>query len=419
MSFFDIDRWTEIWQTLSKNRARTILTGFGVAWGIALLIIMMASGQGLQNGIMQDMGNFASNSTFLWTQRTNMPYKGFQRGRYFNMRNDDIQILYNKIPDLKLICPRNQLGGYRGTNNVIHKDKTGAFTVYGDIPEYMEIEPKAISQGRWMNQSDLLEKRKICIIGKRVADMMYDRNEEIIGNSIQINGVYFTVVGVYETLLTGERAEEDQKSIFVPFTTFQRAFNYGDVVGWISMLGHDHVNMEDVQAEVKKVLAVNHTIHPEDTRAFGSWSMQTEYVKLQGLFMGIKGLSLFVSIFSLMAGAIGVSNIMLVVVKERTQELGVRRALGATPRSIIVQIMSESLILTLIAGFLGIMFGTWLMALIDTQIGDSIPTFLHPSVSLPTVLMAMGILVLFGVIAGLLPATRAVRVKPVDALRAE
>lgn len=419
MSIFDADRWGEIWDTLGKNRWRTFLTGFGVAWGIALLIIMMASGKGLQNGITRDMGNFASNSMFLWTQRTSMPYKGFQRGRYFELRNSDVEVIKSKIPEVRLVCPRTQLGGYRGSNNVIHKDKTGAFTVYGDIPEYWEIEPKDLLKGRWLNQNDLAEKRKVCVIGKRVEEMLFTPGEEVVGNSLQINGVYFTVVGVYETLKRGGDSEEDRQSIFMPISTFQRAFNWGDVIGWFSILGNDDADMEIVQQQVKSVLASQHTVHPEDGRAFGSWSMQTEFQEVQGLFSGIRILSLFVSVFSLLAGAIGVSNIMLVVVKERTRELGVRRAIGATPRQIISQIMSEALILTVIAGMIGIIFGAGLMTLLDKAIGESIDTFLHPTVAVNLVLAALGILVFFGLLAGLLPSYRAVQVKPVEALRAE
>lgn len=419
MSIFDADRWTEIWDTLSKNRWRTFLTGFGVAWGIALLIIMMGAGQGLENGITRDMGSYASNSASMWTQRTNIPYKGFQRGRYFNMKNADIPVIMAQVPDVTLVCPRNNLGGYRGTNNVVHKDKTGAFTVYGDIPEYWEVDPKELLYGRWINQMDINEKRKVCSIGKRVEEMLFDGDEEVIGNTIQINGVTFTVVGVFETRKTGDQGDEDRQSVVIPFTTFQRVFNYGDNIGWITFLGTPDANMTKVQQDVKKVLAAQHSVHPDDLQAFGSWSMQTMWEDMQGLFGGIRALSIFVSVFSLLAGAIGVSNIMLVVVKERTKELGVRRAIGATPYQVVSQIMSESLILTAIAGIIGIVFGAGLMTGLDLLIGESISTFLHPTVEIGLVLFALAILVFFGLLAGLLPAYRAVQVKPVEALRSE
>ncbi len=419
MRLFDSDTWGEIWNTLAKNRGRTVLTGFGVAWGIALLIIMMASGKGLQNGITRDMGDRATNSVYLWSQSTSMPYKGFQRGRRFSLRNSDAAVIEHRVPDVKIVCPRNQLGGYQGTNNVIHKDKTGAFTVYGDIPEYWQIEPKLLDSGRWLNQRDLDDTRKVCVIGKRVEEMLFEADEEVIGNDLRINGVYFTVVGVYESNRQGGDAEEDRQSIFIPFTTFQRAFNYGDRVGWFSFLIEPDADATKIQSDIKSVLAQQHTVHPEDLRAFGSWSMKEEFTRIQGLFAGIRGLSLFVSIFSLMAGAIGVSNIMLVVVKERTKEIGIRRALGATPAEIISQIISESLVLTILAGLIGIIFGTWLMTLVDWLVGTSVDTFLHPTVRVEVVLAAFGILVFFGIMAGLLPAKRAVQVKPVDALRAE
>ncbi len=419
MRLFDSDTWGEIWNTLSKNRGRTILTGFGVAWGIALLIIMMASGKGLENGITRDMGNRATNSIALWSQTTSMPYKGFQRGRRFSLKNSDVDVIQQRVPEVQIVCPRNQLGGYRGSNNVIHDDKTGAFTVYGDVPEYFQIEPKILESGRWLNQRDLDDTRKVCVIGKRVQEMLFEPKEEVVGNSIQINGVYFTVIGVYESNRQGGDAEEDRQSIFIPFTTFQRAFNYGDRVGWFTFLVDPEADSDKIQTDVKTVLAQQHTVHPQDLRAFGSWSMKDEFERIQGLFAGIRGLSLFVSVFSLMAGAIGVSNIMLVVVKERTKEIGVRRALGATPNQIIMQIISESLVLTVLAGLIGIIFGSWLMTAIDLLIGTSIDTFLHPTVRVEVVLIAFGILVFFGIVAGLLPARRAVQVKPVEALRTE
>lgn len=419
MSFFDSDRWAEIWSTLSKNKSRTILTGFGVAWGIALLIIMMASGRGLQNGIQKDMGHTATNSMFLWAQGTNIPYKGFQRGRYFNLKNEDVDIILSRVPEVTLVCPRNNLGGYRGTNNVTHRDKTGAFTVIGDMPRYWEIEPKILEEGRWMNYGDVEGYRKVCVIGKRVAEMLYEGDEEVIGNSLKINGVYFSVIGVYESPLTGGGAEEDRQSIFVPFSTFQRAFNFGNNVGWFSILMDPDADADLVQTKVKQVLAQQHSVHPDDLRAFGSWSMKGRFTQLRSLFTGINTLSLFVSVFSLLAGAIGVSNIMLVVVKERTREIGVRRALGATPIQIIGQIISESLILTVLAGCIGIIFGTWVMEGVDVLVGESIPTFLHPTIRVDVVLYALGILIVFGIFAGLLPAKRAVQVRPVDALRHE
>ncbi|NVK29213.1 MAG: ABC transporter permease [Flavobacteriia bacterium] len=419
MRLFDSDRWAEIWNTLSKNRTRTILTGFGVAWGIALLIIMMGSGKGLENGITRDMGNVATNSMFLWTQRTTVPYKGFQRGRSFNLKNTDVELIKSRVSAVELVCPRTQLGGYRGSNNVIHKDKTGAFNVYGDVPEYWQIEPKILDSGRWLNQADIDDGRKVCVIGKRVEEMLFESGEEVVGSSVKINGVYFSIVGVYESARKGDQAEGDRQSIYIPISTFQRAFNWGDNVGWMSILMNPDADADRVQVEVKQVLARRHSVHPEDLAAFGSWSMKGEFENIKGLFTGIQALSLFVSIFSLLAGAIGISNIMLVVVKERTKELGVRRALGATPRQIISQIISESLILTVIAGSIGIIFGTWLMEGIDKLIGESVDTFLHPTVRVDVVLYSLATLIVFGILAGLLPAYRAVQVKPVEALRTE
>ncbi|NVK04932.1 MAG: ABC transporter permease [Flavobacteriia bacterium] len=419
MKLFDADRWAEIWSTLGKNRTRTILTGFGVAWGIALLIIMLGSGKGLENGITRDMGGRASNSMVVWSQRTSIPYKGYQRGRWFSLKTEDAQIVTERVPEVLLTSPRTQLGGYRGNANVVHNETAGEFPVFGDIPEYRQIEPQMVIEGRWMNQTDIVEQRKICVIGKRVKQMLFNEGEEVVGNHVVINGVYFTVVGVFESPKRGDRGDQDNLNIHLPLSTYQIAYNGGDRVSWMGILMDPNANDEVVQRKVKTVLADVHSVHPQDLGAFGSWSMQGEFENIRGLFTGISALSFIVSIFSLLAGAIGVSNIMLVVVKERTKELGIRRAVGATPSQIVVQIMSEALVLTVIAGCIGVLFGTWLMEGIDTLIGESVDNFLHPTVQVGVILIAMGVLTVFGIIAGLLPAYRAVQVKPVEALRAE
>lgn len=416
---FDRDRWHEILEALSQNKWRTFLTAFGVGWGMALLIIMMGAGKGLENGITRDMGNWATNSMFVWTQSTTIPYKGFGRGRHFNLTIRDAEAIQREIPQVYGVAPRANLGGYRGSNNVVRGDKTGAFTIYGDIPFLIDVEAKNILEGRWMNEGDIQEKRKICVIGNRVKEMLFSENEDVIGQYLKINGVYFQIVGIFETTKRGDDAEEERQSIYLPLSTFQQAFNWGENIGWMSVLVNPGTDVETVENQVHALLRKRHDVHPQDERAIGGWNMKKEFDKLSGLFMGINGLSLIVSLFSLLAGAIGVSNIMLVVVRERTRELGVRRAVGATPWSVVSQIVQEAVVLTLIAGMVGIGLGVWLMEGIDMAIGESVQSFLHPTVELPLVLFALLILVIVGVLAGILPASRAVKIKPVEALRAE
>ena len=415
---FDRDRWTEIFEALGKNLIRTILTAFGVSWGIAMLIIMMGAGTGLKNFTMADFGNSATNSMFLWTQGTSMPYKGFKRGRYFRLKYSDAEALETAIPELDLVAPRNQLGGYRGTNNVIRGINTGSYTVYGDIPEILKIDRKKVTMGRFINQGDMQDYRKVCVIGQQVLSGLFKKDENPIGESIKINGVNFMVVGVFLSNRKGGESDEDEQSVFIPFSTFGRVFNYGDNVGWFAMKAKDGQSIDALAPRILHTLAEIHSVHPEDKRAFGYWSMEEEYQKILNIFTGINGLSLTVGIFSLLAGAIGISNIMLIVVKERTKEIGIRRALGATPLNIQTQIVLEALILTVVAGISGIIFGVWVLELIDKNAGE-IEGMSHPTVGFGLVFSSFLFLIFVGILAGLLPANRATRMKPVDAFRAE
>lgn len=418
---FDRDKWQEIGHALLANKTRTFLTAFGVFWGIFMMIIMMGSGNGLENGVTQDMKSRAINSVVMWTQMTSLPYEGLPKGRFYNFRNSDMIALKEEMPDVEVIAPRNNLGGYQGANNVIRGLKTGAFTISGDYPTYFDIKPPLLKKGRLLNQSDILEKRKICVIGKRVEEMLFDIGEDPIGDRLQVNGVYFTIVGVISSKREGEGGDEDDQSVFIPFTTFQKAFNYGDIVGWFAFTVNPERKASEVEREVSAFMRKRHRVHPDDWNAVGSWNVEEEFGEVQSLFTGIRTLSFIVGLFTLLAGAIGVSNIMLVIVKERTQEFGIRRAIGATPAQIFGQIIMESAVMTVTAGILGVVLGVWSLEGLDQLIessgrGDS---FRHPGVELNVVLMALLVLISVGLFAGILPARRAVKVRPIVALRNE
>ena len=419
---FDRDRWQEIWEVLSKNKLRSFLTAFGVFWGIFMMIIMLASGRGLQNGVSQDFGEMATNSMFIWTQGTSIPYKGLPRGRWFSLRLDDVDAIYNNIPEAKLVCPRNQLGGWQGANNVVRGLQTGAFSVYGDVPGYADVEKRNMSVGRFINESDIQERRKVCVIGEAVYDALYLPGEEVIGSYVRINGVYFQVIGLFKSIKAGEDALEETQMIHIPFTTFAQAFNRGEQVGWMALMSEDKVPVSVMQEKVLALLKERHTVHPDDPRAFGSNNLEEEFQRMTNLFTGIKALSFFVGILTLIAGVIGVSNIMLVIVKERTKEIGVRRALGATPWKIMGQIIQESVVLTTLAGVTGLVIGVWLMEGVNqalTQFGMDTGSFRNPEVKFGVVLVSLIILIVSGALAGLIPARRAVKIRPVDALRSE
>lgn len=418
---FDRDKWTEIYQVLTKNPFRTLATAFGVFWGIFMLIIMLGAGQGLEKGVKADFQYRATNSMYLWTMSTSKAYAGFKVGRNFNMNNGDMDYLRQNVHEIEYLCPRNQLGGHRGSDNVTRGIRTGAFSVYGDYPEYMKIEPRPLVKGRFLNDRDIEESNKVCVIGDQVVNLLFAPGEDPIGEYIKVQGVAFQVVGTYSSMKKGEQAEEDTKSIFIPFSTFQRAFNYGDMISWIAVTAKPEYSVADMEENIRARLKERHKIHPEDDRAFGSWNMQKQFNQMNMIFGGIRALSWFVGVLTLIAGIIGVSNIMLVIIKERTNEFGVRRALGATPWNVRIQIVSEAIVLTSIAGVFGIIVGVWSLegidALLEAQGGGG--AFRNPGVEFSIVITAFSVLVISGALAGVLPANRALRVKTIEALRAE
>lgn len=420
---FDRDNWNEIIEALTANTFRTILTAFGVFWGIFILVILLAAGKGLENGVKKGFEGTATNSMFMWTQSTSKPYKGLPNHRDFDFKNGDVGALKQKFPDLLYVSPRNQLGGYQEANNVVRGTKTAAYNIYGDYPEIVKQESMSIIQGRFVNYQDINLKRKVTVIGEGVINELYDKTEDVLGTYIKVNGVNFLVVGVYKKKSNPNgNAEADMKQIFIPFTTFQQAFNYGDKVGWLTLTANDNTSITELKPKIFEFMKSRHSIHPEDDRALGCFDLFEQFSKLQGLFFILNFIALFVGTLVLLSGIIGISNIMLIVVKERTKEIGIRRALGATPFAIRAQILSEAIFLTIIAGMLGVATAIGVLA-IANHILDSMPKegvmFANPSVDLGVVFMALLILIGAGLLAGFIPAQTAIKVKPVDALRAE
>ena len=418
---FNKDRWKEIIEVLTSNMFRTILTAFGVFWGILILIILLAAGKGLENGIKTDFGDIATNTMFMWSQATSKEYQGLPKGRRFNFKIEDVSSLWENIPNLRFISPRNQLGGFRGGNNVVRGIKVGAFNVYGDYPEIIKQDPMTITSGRFINQSDINEKRKIAIIGDGVKTALYEKDEEVLGSFIKIQGVNFMVVGTYKKKSNNGDGEEGQKEIFVPFSAFSQAFNRGNDVGWMPITAVDGASITNLKEDIINLMKTNRKIHPEDTRAIGNFDLYEQYNRVESLFVAMRLIAYFVGILVLISGIIGVSNIMLIVVKERTKEIGIRRALGEDPWSIKLQILMESIFLTIISGMAGIIMGALFIYGINTLLDSVGPVdmFLNPSVSVGVVVTALVILVVSGLLAGFIPAQSAIKVKPIDALRAE
>ncbi|PHS02380.1 MAG: multidrug ABC transporter ATP-binding protein [Leeuwenhoekiella sp.] len=418
---FSKDSWDEIIEALSRNWFRTALTAFGVLWGIFILVILLAAGKGLENGVKKDFGNMATNSMFMWTQVISKPYKGLPKGRRFSYDLDDVAALKENIPELRFVSPRNQLGGFGGANNVVRGINTGAFNVYGDYPEYIEQQPMNITSGRFLNYGDIEAKRKVAVIGEGVRNALYDKGEDFIGTYIKINGVNFMVVGTYSIVSSNGDAEEEQKQIYVPFTAFSQAFNMGNNVGWMAITAKDGYSITKLKERVFDIIKTRHSIHPEDDRAIGNFDLYEQYQKVDGLFIALKAVAYFVGILVLLSGIIGISNIMLIVVKERTKEIGIRRALGASPWSIRSQILTESVFLTLISGMAGVSLGALVIYVLNKILDANGPVemFANPSVDLSTILIALFILISSGLLAGFIPAQNAIKVKPIDALRDE
>jgi len=420
---FSRDNWNEILEALTANWFRTLLTAFGVLWGIFILVILLAAGKGLENGVKQGFGGIATNTMFMWTQTPSKPYKGLPKGRNYNFKTGDVEAIWQNVPDLRFVSPRNQLGGFGGNNNVVRGLKTGAYNVYGDYPEVIQQEPMDITSGRFINQSDIKDNRKVAVIGEGVKREMYEANEEVIGSYIKIQGVNFLVIGTYKKKGNNNgNAEEGQKQIYVPFTAFSQAFNMGDRVGWMAITALDGTSITSVKSQIIDVIKERHSIHPDDDRAVGNFDLFQEFSKVNGLFIALKAVAYFVGILVLLSGIIGISNIMLIVVKERTNEIGIRRALGATPWAIRGQILMESIFLTIISGMAGIALATGVIALVNAQLSGmdtSEMMFLNPSVDLRVVFTALTILIISGLLAGLIPAQNAIKIHPVDALRTE
>ena len=419
---FDWDTWSEIISAARKNPLRTFLTACGVFWGIFMLIVMLGMGAGFERGVASQMRGFAANSVYVWGQRTSVPYQGLQPGRYISYTNQDAEAIRTSVSGIKYFAPRVQLGGWRSGTNVVYRGRTGSFSVMGDYPEIQHIQLIRVVNGRFLNDLDVVDRRKVAVIGKAVFDDLFESGANAVGEYIRINGVYFLVVGVFRSLQSGNRGDRASSTIFTPITSFQAAFNVGDRLGWFAITAQKDVSASALEKSVREVLKQRHKVAPADEQAIGSFNADREFGKVRGLFRGIRLIVWFVGIVTLLAGVIGVSNIMLIVVNERTREIGVRKAVGATPLSIVRLILQEAVALTSLAGYLGVAAAVGLLELLSWALGGSqggAEMLKNPTVDFSVALTATIILVVSGAIAGIIPAQRAARINPVRALRGE
>lgn len=417
---FDIDRWQEIWITITRNKMRSVLTAFGVFWGIFMLVVMSGSGYGLQNGVMNGVDGFAENSAYFFSNITTEAYKGFRKGRWWNLRNNDMDMLVAQMPEIKYISPI--LFGGKRDNNTVRGDKYGSYYIKGLNPMYNSIEPQRMLYGRYLNEMDIRDKRKVCVIGKKVYEEMFLVGENPLGQLVKINGIYYQVVGVNEPVTTVNIGGDSKESVILPYTVMQQTYNRGDVIDCIALTMNDEVRVSDLEERVKGLIKVRHSISPTDPMAVQSMNVEKQFRMFQMLFLGISSLIWIVGLGTLLAGVVGVSNIMMVTVRERTKEIGIRRALGARPRTILTQIMSESLVLTALAGFFGLAFGVGILSVVDNVIsaGMNEDTFFrHPQIPFSMAVTAAVVLLMSGLLAGVIPAWRALQVKAIDAIREE
>lgn len=410
---FDSDTWQEIYGSIRKNKIRTAITIIGVLWGIFLLVVLLGSARGLENSFNKLFGNFATNSVFVWTQSTDTPFKGFQEGRRFKLTMNDIDVLKSEYADeIKLLAPRNQ------TNNLIIKDfKSGNFRVSGDYPVLDQIQKKQLIYGRFLNGNDILNTAKVTVISEDMYKQLFDKDEMPIGQFIKINSIGYQVIGVYKPSNT---IDFDGDCAYIPFTTFKKVYNTANKVDWMMITANEGTDIEQMESDVLLTLKGLHKVHPDDERAFGSANLGKEIGKVTGFLTGMQFLTWFVGIATLIAGVFAIGNILLITVKERTNEIGIRRALGATPKSIRQQIILESVFLTTIAGMLGIIFGSLVLFAIDSAIGQGDDAVLiNPTVNIPIILIAFVTLIVLGTLIGLIPAHMATIVRPIEALREE
>ncbi len=416
---FSRDTWQEIFGSISKNKGRTVITVIGVLWGIFIYIALSGAAKGMDNGFAREFKNVAINSMFVWTESTTIPYDGYKTGRRFNLKIGDKEVLKQQVSDIEYIAPRNVKGMWgQAPAQAVYGQKTGSYNIYGDFPVLIKIAAKKIFDGgRFINQDDIDHRRKVCVIGERTQTELFEKDENPLGQYIRLDGIYFKVIGVHKFVPGG--GFESDSDIYIPFTTFQKLYNYGEIVGWFAIAAYDDADVIQVEKDVKSVLKRIHRVHPDDPRGINSFNLGEMFNKIIGFSKGMTLLSMIVGVATILAGVIGIGNILLISVKERTKELGIRRALGATPGEVRSLIILESVFLTISAGIFGIILGALVLSAVSSATQGLEFPYTNPTVPVSFVLGSLGIMVTLGTLIGLIPAQRAVSIKPIDALREE
>ena len=411
----DIDTCEEILITITRNKTRSLLTAFGVFWGIFMLVALIGGGQGMQNAMQVQFEGFATNSGFAWPQKTGEAYKGFRKGRWWSLNIDDIERIRKNVDGIELITPSIARWGSKS----VYEDKKFDCIVKGLHPEYENIEAQDISLGRFINDVDIREARKVCVIGKRVYESLFTPGTDPLGKYIRVDGIYYRVIGL--SVAEGNISIQGQssESVILPFTTMQRAYNLGRNIELACFTVKPGLKVTDIQPEVERIIKEAHFISPDDKQAIMVLNTEAMFSMMDNLFTGIRILIWMVGLGTLLAGAIGVSNIMMVTVRERTTEIGIRRAIGARPKDILQQILSESMVLTTIAGMMGISIAVLVVQVMDMTITSDSGRSFGFQVTFGLAVGTCALLITLGMLAGLAPAYRAMAIKPIEAIRDE
>ena len=414
----DLDSYREILDTLTRNKSRSFLTGFGVFWGVFMLVSLIGGGNGLKEKLNENFAGFATNSAFVWSQRTTKAYKGFRKGRWWSMDQKDVERLRQHVPELDVIAPVVFMP-WNASSTAYHEDRKVTVNVQGVTPDYAKVNEPKMYYGRFINAMDLKQHRKVCVLGKKIYKDLFKGGGDPCGKSIRIDSTYYQVVGVdYNTGGVSINGNSEEM-VTLPFSMVQQAYNRGQQVDVIAVTAREGVVMSSITNRIRETVARAHYVDPTDEQGAMVFNTEVLFQLLDNLFKGVNFLIWLVGLGTLLAGAIGVSNIMMVTVRERTTEIGIRRAIGATPRMILSQIISESIVLTLVAGMSGILFGVAILQMLEVgSMEDGIVTT-HYQVKFWTAIFAALVVSAMGVLAGLAPAARAMSIKPVDAMRDE
>ncbi|WP_236975941.1 ABC transporter permease [Membranihabitans maritimus] len=410
MKFFDQDKWNEIFVSIQKHKLRTTLTALGVFWGIFLLVILLGSGQGMQNGIEKQFRGDALNSIWMYGGSTSKTFNGLPKGRRIQFNNDDFENLQEQFPEIEYLAGRVFLSG---TQILKYKKKNLSFSVFGVSPDMIHVENAQITSGRFLNKTDEQKRRKVAVIGSQIKDEVFG-NEDPIGKDILLGDGMYRVVGISHD----PESNQAQREIYIPMSVAQVVFHGNENISNLSLIGGDlsEEQVNQLQQGITETLAANHQFDPTDNRALYINNRYEDYKRFQNLFLGIKSFLWFVGLGTVLAGIVGVSNIMLIIVKDRTKEIGIRKALGATPRSIVSMILTEAIFITSMAGYFGLAAGIVVLSLLDNLDSDF---FSSPEINLGVGLAAIIILVIAGALAGLIPSMQAAKINPIVAMRTD